>query len=321
MAEHHLPASPDTVHWGWFSAGLAPVMTVEPGERVTIESVSGGPANLPPEGHVVPPELLEIHARAERRRPGHILTGPVAVRGARPGDVLEVRILEVAPWTDWGYTSVGALGGALPGEFDAAQIHSTLDPERGTARLPWGTELKLSPFFGVMGVAPPARWGEIPTIQPRAHGGNLDNKELGAGATLYLPVWTEGALFSCGDGHGIQGDGEVCLTAIETALRGTFEFHLHKGKGWDYPRAETPTHLITMGLHEDLDTAARDALRRMIDWLAAISDLSRTDAYMLMSLAGDIRITQVVNGEKGSHAMLPKSVLETLPGLRAPLSA
>jgi len=314
-----LKASPETVHWGWFDARLAPVLTVDSGAQVVIESVSGGPNNLPAEG-TVPPELLDIHARAERRQVGHILTGPVAVRGAERGDMLEVRILDVAPRMDWGYTACRTLGGALPGEFEAAQIHSVIDIERRTARLPWGTELALQPFFGVMGVAPPAGWGEISTIQPRAHGGNLDNKELGAGSTLYLPVWAEGALFSCGDGHGIQGDGEVCLTAIETGLRGTFEFHLHKARGWDYPRAETPTHLITMGMHEDLDTAARDALRRMIDWVSEISDLSRTDAYMLMSLTGDMRITQVVNGEKGSHAMLAKSVLETLPGLKPALS-
>lgn len=320
MTDHHLTASPETVHWGWFDARLAPALTIDSGDRVVIESVSGGPQNLPPKG-TVPPELLDIHARAERRQVGHILTGPVAVAGAEPGDMLEVRILDVAPRMDWGYTACRTLGGALPGEFEAAQIHSEIDIAARTARLPWGTELALAPFFGVMGVAPPPGWGEIPTIQPRAHGGNLDNKELGAGATLYLPVWAEGALFSCGDGHGIQGDGEVCLTAIETGLTGTFEFHLHKGRGWDYPRAETPTHLIAMGMHEDLDTAMRDALRRMIDWVSGITDLSRTDVYMLMSLAGDMRITQVVNGEKGCHAMLAKTVLETLPGLKPVLSA
>lgn len=187
MTDHHLTASPETVHWGWFDARLAPALTIESGDRVVIESVSGGPQNLPPKG-TVPPELLDIHARAERRQIGHILTGPVAVAGAEPGDMLEVRILDVAPRMDWGYTACRTLGGALPGEFEAAQIHSEIDIAARTARLPWGTELALAPFFGVMGVAPPPGWGEIPTIQPRAHGGNLDNKELGAGATLCLPV-------------------------------------------------------------------------------------------------------------------------------------
>lgn len=289
---------------------MAPALTIDSGDRVTIETVSGTPDNLPGAGYRVPPELLEIHAHAERRMPGHLLTGPVAVNGAAPGGVLEVRILDIRLRQDWGYTLVRPLAGALPLEVETAeQIITTLDVARNIGRLPWGTELPLRPFFGVMGVAPPPGWGAISMVQPRRHGGNIDNKELVAGTTLYLPVHADGALFSVGDGHGVQGDGEVCITAIETALEGAFEMHLHKGLGWDFLRAETPEHLVSMGFHEDFDTAARDAIRRMIDWVTERTDLSRNQALMLLSLAGDVRITQMVNQEKGSHMMLPKTAL------------
>ncbi len=321
MPDHRLESGLESVHWGWFDAAQPPALTVDSGDRVVIETVSGGPANLPGAGFHVPPELLTLHQGAERRSPGHILTGPVAVRGAEPGDVLEVRILNISLRQDWGYTLHRPLSGALPLDFEVGeQIVSRLNAATMTARLPWGQTLPLSPFFGVMGVAPPPGWGRISTIEPRAHGGNLDNKELTAGATLFLPVHAPGALFSVGDGHGVQGDGEVCVTAIETALEGTFELILHKALGWSYPRAETPTHLISMGMHVDLDTAARDALRRMIDWLCAETRLTRSQSYMLLSLAGDVRITQMVNGEQGAHVMLAKSLLDEIGADRAPSS-
>ena len=310
MTTHRLKACEKTIHWGWFDAALSPVLTIESGDRVTVETVSGGPENLPGAGYHVPPELAAIHERAPRRLPGHILTGPIAVTGAEPGDILEVRILDIQLRQDWGYTFNRPAIGTLPGEFDEAEhIIVPLDKERHIGRLPWGLDLALNPFFGVMGVSPPAGWGPISTIQPRVHGGNLDNKELVPGATLYLPVHVPGALFSVGDGHGVQGDGEVCVTAIETALEGTFECHVRKDLNWTYPCAETPEHLISMGMDSSLDTAAKDAVRRMIDWVTERTDLSRMQAYMLLSLAGDVRVTQLVNGEKGSHVMLAKSLL------------
>jgi acetamidase/formamidase len=162
-----------------------------------------------------------------------------------------------------------------------------------------------------MGVAPPPNWGRISTIQPRAHGGNIDNKELVAGTTLYLPVHVEGAMFSCGDGHGAQGDGEVCVTAIETALTGRFRLTVRDDLPFGYPRAETPDDLITMGMHEDLDRCVEMALRDMIDWVVNETAISREDAYMLCSLAGDLRITQTVNGNKGVHMMMQKTLLQT----------
>jgi acetamidase/formamidase len=307
---HHLPSSPETVHWGWFDAALPHLLTIDSGDRVTIDTVSGGPANLPGEGYDVPPELLQVHAKSQRRLPGHILTGPIGIRGAKPGDVLEVRILDVQLRQDWGYTFVRPLAGAFPTDIAAfEQVITRIDRENKRGLLPWGLELPLRPFFGVMGVAPPPSWGSISTIQPRAHGGNLDNKELVPGATLYLPVFNEGAGFSVGDGHAVQGDGEVCTTAIETALTGTFEIHLRKDLRLDYPCAETPDHVITMGMDPDLDTAAKDALRRMIDRVAKDTGLSRERALMLLSLQADVRVTQLVNEHKGIHVMLPKTAL------------
>jgi acetamidase/formamidase len=310
MREHRLKSTPETVHWGWFDAALPHVLTIESGDRVTIEALSGGPANLPGEGFHVPPELLEVHAKAQRRLPGHILTGPVGVRGAQPGDVLEVRIVDVRLGQDWGYTVVRPLAGALPHDIETSeQIITRLDAATGEGLLPWGLRIPLRPFFGVMGVAPPRNWGAISTIQPRAHGGNIDNKELVPGTTLYLPVFNEGAGFSVGDGHAAQGDGEVCTTAIETALTGTFELHVRRDLELDYPAAETPTHLITMAMDPDLDAATKEALRRMIDRVVQETGLTRNRAFMLMSMVADVRVTQVVNEHKGIHVMMPKSAL------------
>lgn len=314
---HLVKASPETCAWGYFDAALEPVLEVESGAVVTIETVSGGPDQIPAEGAglYIPPELLDIHARSARQLPGHILTGPVAVRGARPGHVLEVEILDVKLRQDWGWNIIRPLAGTLPDDFQTGRTEIIpLDLDAMTGRLSWGLDLPLKPFFGVMGVAPPSNWGRIPTIQPRAHGGNLDNKELVVGSTLYLPVLAEGALFSCGDGHGVQGDGEVCVTAIETALEGRFRLTVREDLTFTYPRAETPTHLITMGMHEDLDRCAEMALRDMIAWITDRTGLSREDAYMLCSLAGDLRITQTVNGNKGVHMMMETALVPEKQG-------
>lgn len=201
------------------------------------------------------------------------------------------------------------LAGTLIDDFhESRHLTIPLDAERMVGKLPWGLDLPLKPFFGVMGVAPPPAWGRITSLVPRAHGGNLDNKELVAGSTLYLPVFVPGGMFSCGDGHGAQGDGEVCVTAIETALTGTFTFILRKDLNFCYPRAETPTHHITMGMDPDLDQCAIKALRDMIVLLGETAGLSREDAYTLCSLAADLRITQTVNGSKGVHCMIEKAL-------------
>lgn len=311
MPHHHVPAGPATCQWGYFNAASTPVLTVPDGASVTIETVSGNPAFVPtPDEFHVPRALLQIHSEVEKGPGPHILTGPVFIEGAAPGDILEIRIDEVACTQDWGLNTFRPLSGTLPYDFD--RTHSTLirlDLDRQVGRLPWGLELPLRPFFGIMAVAPPHEWGQVTSVMPRAFGGNLDNKELVAGTTLYLPVFTEGALFTCGDGHGAQGDGEVNVNAIETALRGTFTFKVRKDLGWTYPRAETPGHIITMGMDPDLDQCAVMALRDMIDWIVAKTSLTREDAYTLCSLAGDLRVTQTVNGCKGIHMMMAKEYL------------
>jgi acetamidase/formamidase len=311
MTYQALSASLETCHWGFFDATLAPVVTIASGSEITIDTISGGPQNLPGEGFHIPPELLDLHAAGVPAMPGHILTGPVAVEGALPGDVLQVDILDVSLRQNWGFNYLGPLKGTLPDDFP--NHHHTiipLDAKRGVATLPWGLELDLAPFFGVMGVAPPPTWGRISTIEPRVHGGNIDNKELVAGTTLYLPVFAEGALFSCGDGHGAQGDGEVCVTAIETALQGKFRLTVLKNKELTYPQAETKTHYITMGMAADLERCVERALRDMIDLVSERAGISREEAYMLCSLAGDLRITQTVNREKGVHMMMAKNLID-----------
>jgi acetamidase/formamidase len=317
MATHHIPATPETVRWGLFDAAFPPLITVDSGDTVSLECVVAGlPETLPPPGSglAVPPALAAIHAGVQPR-PGHILTGPVAVAGAEPGDMLEVRIEAVEFGADWGYCGFRPLAGTLPEDFPERFIsHIPIDRAARTCRLPWGTELPLAPFFGVMGVAPPAIYGSISTREPREHGGNLDNKELVAGSTLFLPVHVPGANFSAGDGHGVQGDGEVCINALETCLNGRFTLILHKGGGaraplLAFPRAETPTHYISMGLNEDLDLAMKQALREMIGFICARSNLSRQQAYQLCSLAVDFHVTQTVNGEKGVHGMLRRELL------------
>ncbi len=313
MTTHRLEAGPETVHWGFFDAMLKPQITVDPADAVVISTVSGSPAQMPPPGSglAVPEALTAIHARVQQRLNGpHILTGPIAVRGAKAGQVLEVRIKSIELNYDWGYNVIRPLAGALPDDFAKARlIHIPLDRARMVGKLPWGLELPLKPFFGIMGTAPPPDWGPVASPPPRRNGGNMDNKELIAGCTLFLPIHVDGALFSVGDGHGVQGDGEVCVTAIETGLIGTFELNVRGDMALQWPLAETPTHIITMAFDPDLDDAVVIALRDMIKLICARTGMSREDAYTLCSLAADLRVTQVVNGAKGIHVMLEKALL------------
>jgi acetamidase/formamidase len=311
MTHHHLHASPENCHWGFFEAKLKPVLTIASGDEVTIDTITGGPEVLPDRSRFhIPPELDAVHANNERMVPGHILTGPIAIDGAEPGDVLEVDILDIKLRQDWGFNLFRPLMGTLPDDFPNFRlINIPLDEKRMVGRMPWGLDLPLKPFFGVMGVSPPPSWGRITSLIPRAMGGNIDNKELTPGAKLYLPVFVPGALFSCGDGHGAQGDGEVCVTAIETALQGRFKFTLRKDLRFTYPRAETQTHYITMAMDPDLDQCVVRALRDMIVLLGEKRGLSREDAYTLCSLAADLRVTQTVNGSKGIHCMIEKTIV------------
>jgi acetamidase/formamidase len=308
--DHHLRSTPGNVQWGLWDGRLKPVLKIASGDRVTIETLSGEPDDLPDPslGFSVVPGHKEVLETAFRGPGPHLLTGPIHVEGAEPGDVLEVRVLDIQLRADWGWNLQVPMLGTLPEDFpEFRRIHIPLDRTRNSARLPWGQELPLSPFFGNFGVAPPEKWGRLSSKEPRAFGGNMDNKELGVGSTVCFPIFVSGALFSAGDGHALQGDGEVCLTAIEAALTGTFEFHIRRDLHLKSPRAETLADWITMGFDEDLDDAAKAALRDMIVLIQQRTRLSAQDAYTLCSIAADLRVTQMVDGNKGIHCVLAKS--------------
>ncbi len=311
---HRLLPTPKTVTWGYFDARIPPVLRIHSGDTVEIEAlVAGGvqaleAAGLPPDQ--VQPALREVEREVkDRGEVPHILTGPVWVEGAEPGDVLEVKILSIALVVPYAQNAFIPGRGFLPDEFPYFHAKLTpLDLTRQVAKFSDGIEIPLKPFFGVMGVAPPMAVGRISSGPPWVHTGNMDNKELVAGSTLYLPIHEKGALFSVGDGHAGMGDGEVCLTALETSLRGTFQFVVRKDMKLRWARAETPTHYLTMGFHENLEEAARIAVKEMLDFMVSEKHLGRDNAYILASDAVDLRITQLVDGKKGVHALLPKSI-------------
>jgi acetamidase/formamidase len=242
---------------------------------------------------------------------GHILTGPVYVEGAEPGDTLEVRIEAVKLAIPYAYNAFGPRSGAIPEDFPRSKMRIIpLDEVKMIARFAEGIEVPLRPFFGSMGVAPPETLGRVNSAPPGVHAGNLDNKELVAGTILLIPVHVPGALFQVGDGHAGQGDGEVDITALETSLTGTLRFFVRKRAHLKWPRAETPTHWIAMGIDRDLDVAMKIAVREAVDLIVEEKKLDRDDAYMLCSVAVDFRVTQVVDGTKGVHAMIPKAIFK-----------
>ena len=305
---HRLDPNVDTVHWGYFDAQLPARLEVESGDTVVVDTVSGWPDVAPDEPYA--PAHREIVARLKPQPGPHILTGPIAVRGAVPGDALEVRVKAIELTADWGWNVIRPLRGTLPEDFPNAEKRVIpIDREAMTARLPWGPTVPLRPFFGILATAPRPEYGRISSVEPREFGGNIDCKEFVPGTSLFLPVFVPGAKFSAGDGHAVQGDGEVCLTALETCLRGTFELVLHKGMTLAMPRAITPTHYIALGLDEDLDDAAKQALREMIAWLVAMKGWTRSEAYVFCSLACDLHVTQLVDGIKGIHAMVRRDAI------------
>lgn len=308
---HTLNATARTVHIAHFSSELKPVLTIDDGDTVVLESLRGDPAEYEAAGiapQEIPQPLRDLYRDLQSYK-GHELTGPIYVRGAEPGDVLEVHIQEIRLTMPFGFNANVYGAGALPEDFPYTSWRVIrMDLEKMVSEVIPGVVVPLQPFFGVMGVAPPARLGKISSAPPGVHGGNIDLKDLVPGSILYLPVHIRGALFSAGDGHAVQGDGEVCYTAIETSMTGTLQFRVRKGARLKWPRAETPTHIITMGFNEDLDLAAKTALREMIEYLGEEKGIKAEQAYMLASLAVDLRITQLVNTVKGVHAMLPKSL-------------
>src|SRR5579859_3964630 len=314
QATYGLKPTPKTVAWGYYDAKATPVLNVKSGDTVEIETlITSSPKRLEDAG--VPPDQVEQSLRditdqlKDKGPGGHILTGPIFIESAQPGDVLEVRILAIKLAIPYAYNAFGPGRGYLPDDYPYSKIKIIpLDEKRMVARFAPGIEIPLHPFFGSMGDAPPESAGRFNSAPPWIMGGNLDNKDLVAGSTLYLPVHAPGALFEIGDGHAGQGNGEVDITAMETSLTGTLQFVVRKDMKVKYPRAETPTHYISMCFDDDLSEATRIAVREMINFLVNEKHLSRDDAYMLTSVAGDVDITELVDSNKGVHVMMPKAI-------------
>ena len=318
-----LLATPTTVAWGYYWGQAKPVLTVHSGDTVVMQTLStcGTPerlASLGVKAADIPPYVADIYSKvpaSERGPGGHILTGPVAVAEAEVGDVLEIRIQKIQIDANFACNGFRAAAGFLQDDFPYSQAKIIpLDRQKMLGNFAPGIAIPLHPFFGSMGDAPDgaAKYNSAP---PWMHGGNMDNKELVAGTTLFLPVNAKGGLFEAGDGHAGQGNGEVDITAMETYLTGTFEFIVHKGDPAHrllWPRAETPTHYISMGFNEDLKLATEMAIRNMITFLSDQNPdyalMSRGDAYALISVACDVDITQLVDTKSGVHVMCPKSM-------------
>ncbi len=315
-ADFTLNAAPNTVAWGNYDAAKAPALRIHSGDTVVFRTLlTNSPTGLEKAG--VPPEQVEqalrdVFAQVTDKGPGgHILNGPVYIEGAEPGDTLEIHIKKIELAIPYAYNGFRYGAGILTDEFPYARVKIIpLDKTRMVANFADGITIPLHPFFGSMGVAPPPEFGRYDSTPPTINGGNMDNKELVAGSTLYLPVFNKGALFEIGDGHAGQGNGEVDVTAMETSLIGTLEFVVRKDLHIKYPRAETPAHYIAMGFDDDLSIAAHKAVREMVDFLVSEKHLSRDDAYMLTSVAGDVDVSEVVDRNKGMHVMLPKGIFK-----------
>lgn len=309
---HVLVPSPTTIAWGHYHYKTPPVLRIKSGDWVSIRTLLVGSfERLKQWGipeHEIEPALKEVEVITDRGPGPHKLTGPIYIDGAEPGDVLEVRIHAIDLLIDYGINVIGDLG-FLSDEIPVRQAKVIrFDREKNVAMFTPGIEIPLKPFFGSMGVAPPKDAGRFHSAPPWIHAGNLDNQELIAGTTLFIPIHIKGALFQAGDGHAAQGNGEISLTAIETSLAGKLQLIVRKDMKLEWPRAETGTHIITMGTDEDLTRATRIAAHEMIKYLMQEKGLSQADAYSLTSVAVDLNITQLVDGKKGVHAMLPKSL-------------
>jgi acetamidase/formamidase len=308
-----LLATPETTYTGYFDNSISPAICIDSGDTVMLQTLALYNDKLVP--GLSMDELLKLRQKfAVENKTGHTMTGPIYVNGAMPGDVLEIRIKKLIPRpyaVNYNIPSTVAEFGTLPEDFPEGQVKDfVLDLGKMTTAFSDNIEIPLRPFLGNMAVAPKAP-GQFSTAPPNEFGGNIDCKELVAGSTLYLPVFLEGALFSTGDAHAAQGDGEVSLTALETALdEVVLQFIVHKDIKLDGPRAETPTHWITFGFSPDLEEAAKTALRQMIHFLVSEKGLTKLDAYALCSVAADLRVTQLVDGNRGIHAMLAKSIFK-----------
>jgi acetamidase/formamidase len=318
-----LLATPTTVAWGFYSAQAKPVLTIHSGDTVKIQTLStcGAPERLKSLGIApadIPSYVEDIYKNypaSEKGPGGHILTGLVAITEAEPGDVLEVRIQKIDIDVPWACNSFGAGRGFLPNDFPYSKTRIIpLDRDKMIGHFAPGIDIPLHPFFGSMGIAT-ASGGKYNSAPPWMHAGNIDNKEMVAGTTLFIPINSKGANFEVGDGHAGQGNGEVDITALETQLTGTFQFIVHKDQHLLWPRGETATQYIAMGFDEDLKTATEMAIRNMITFLSEQNPdhphISRDEAYALISTACDVDITQLVDTKSGVHVMCPKGLFTT----------
>jgi acetamidase/formamidase len=314
---HRLEATPDTVAYGYYWSEAKPVLRIASGDIIDVDTLlTNSPTGLARAG--VADDKVQASLKAivtevtgDRRGPGgHILTGPVYVEGAEPGDVLEVKVLSIDLPIDYGYNGCS---GFVPENCERgvpAKI-IPLDRKSMTSEFMPGIVIPLRPFFGSMGVAPAPELGRVSSNPPGRHAGNMDNKELAAGSTLYIPVFVPGALFEVGDGHAAQGDGEVDQTAIETSMRGRLQLTVRKDMKLVWPRAETATDYISMAADPDLTKATTMAIQEMVDFLSVTRKLTKHQAYQLVSIAGNVAITQLVDKPNlGVHVRLPKSIFK-----------
>ncbi len=318
---------PETVLWGYLAANLSPALTVESGAVVEIESLShqGLTTGKDPEKFfadygIASSEVLAdaktVYAEVKRPKGAsvHVLTGPIYVAGAEPGDTLEVRVLDIQFRVPYGINNTGPGKGVLPTLLrEPSAKFIRIDLERRVALFSSDIEIPLNPFMGIMAVTPPKSLGMVSSTPPGAWGGNMDLKFLGVGSTLYLPVFNKGAQFFTGDGHAVQGDGEVDGGAIEISLKPTLQFILHKGKKLKLPRVETATDYFSTGLSVDLNEATRIAVQEAVDFLQAEKGLSAADAYALASLAVDLGIGEAVDVVSLVYAKIPKRIFRNNP--------
>jgi acetamidase/formamidase len=287
---HRLPATPQTVAYGFYWAEARPALRIASGDIIDVETLlTNTPTRLEAAGvpaGEIQQSLRDIVSQVTDRGPGgHILTGPVFVEGADSGDVLEVKVLSIDLAIPYGYNGCSGFARDLCDRSQPTTRIIRMDSQRMVGRFAEGIEVPLKPFFGSMGVAPPPSRGRVSSNPPDIHAGNLDNKELVAGTTLYIPVHVKGALFEVGDGHAAQGDGEVDQTAIETSLRGRLQLSVRKDIKLEWPRGETPSHWITMGMDSSLTRATRIAIEQMVKLLMEKKGLTQTAAYQLASIS------------------------------------
>ena len=322
-----LKSTPDTILWGYIAANLPPALTIKSGQIVEIEALShqGLTTNKDPEkffagygimGNEVLADAKSIYSEVKRPKGAsvHILTGPIYVEGAEPGDTLEIRVHDIKFRVPYGVNNTGPGKGVLPKLlYDATAKLIRIDLERRVALFSDDIHIPLNPFMGIMAVSPPTSLGMVSSTPPGAWGGNIDLKYTGIGSSLFLPVFNKGGQFFTGDGHAVQGDGEVDGGAIEISLKPTLQFIVHKGKSLKQPRVETATDYLTTGLDTDLNVATRIALQEAVDFLQKEKGLSAADAYALSSLAVDLGIGEAVDIVNLVYAKIPKNIFKSNP--------